>query len=94
MEAAAESNDPPAPDADTDRIAVTPGLPPRRSALKSRKFWCVVVLTSVPALNHVTIQMPLDHVLATMFPWAAWGGGEWALDLMKLMRSLRTGNGT
>jgi hypothetical protein len=74
---------------DTQEIPAVRVPPPRRPALRSRKFWCVVVLTLIPAVNWLTIQMPLDHALATMFPWAAWGGGEWALDLMKLARELR-----
>lgn len=74
---------------DTQEIPAVSVPPQRRPAIRSRKFWCVVVMTLIPFLNWITVQMPVDHVLATMFPWAAWGGGEWALDLLKLARELR-----
>lgn len=90
--AAPSSDSGAAPDADTDRLPTPPAsLEARRPALKSRKFWCVVALTAIPPVNHLTIQMPIDHVLATMFPWAAWGGGEWGLDILKLIKGLRAG---
>lgn len=96
-EPAPASSDPAtAPDADTDRIPTPPpsaddSSEQRRRTLRSRKFWCAVILTVIPPLNHLTIGMPLDHVLATMFPWAAWGGGEWGLDVLSGIKKLLAG---
>lgn len=92
MEPTPPSAETTAPDADTDRLPVVTPPQGRRPAHKSRKFWCVIALTLIPPVNHLTIQMPLEGVLATMFPWAAWGGGEWGLDITSLAKRLGSGD--
>jgi len=56
---------------------------PRKPWWRSRKFWCVMLGMSVPPVAWATVQLPIWHTVAMLFPPMAWGFGEWTLDLVK-----------
>jgi len=56
---------------------------PRKPWWRSRKFWCVMLGMAVPPVGWATVELPIWHTVAMLFPPMAWGFGEWTLDLVK-----------
>jgi hypothetical protein len=71
--------------------------PPRKSLLASRKIWCTIICAVIPWINWASVQMPVEHVFAAMFPFAAYATGEWSMDWIQVMfrswNNLKNGDG-
>jgi hypothetical protein len=60
----------------------------RKRFFRSRKFWCVVLGTSIPPSMWGWLELPPLYVALMMFPPMAWGFGEWMLDFVKELTKL------
>lgn len=74
-----------------NNLILETNVKPRRPFYRSRKFWCVIIASLIPFLNHSLLHMDISHVYAMMAPWLGWASGEWGIDLVKSWHESRAG---